>query len=138
MIWAATGSTRQAYAAAACTRPGDTCLLRKAVGTKAVAAAFALDAEITDADRAAWAATGPLDWANESFAIATSPTTAYCVPEEGGCNYAAGNLEWDQGEPKREVVIDAAYVATVTPIIRDRMKRAGVRLGHLLDLALAD
>jgi hypothetical protein len=116
----------------------DTCLLRKAVGTNALPAAFALDAEITDADRAGWVATGPLDWANESFAIATAPATAYCVPQDGGCGYAPGNLEWDQGEPKREVMIDAAYVAAATPIIRDRVKRAGVRLAHLLNQTLAD
>jgi hypothetical protein len=35
-------------------------------------------------------------------------------------------------------MIDAAYVATATPIIRDRLKCAGVRLAHLLDQALAD
>jgi hypothetical protein len=108
------------------------------VGTDPVAAAFALEAETTDADRDAWVATGPVDWANESFAIATAPTTGYCVPEDGGCSYAPGNVELDQGEPKREVVIDGAYVAAATPIIRDRIKRAGVRLAHLLDQALAD
>ena len=37
----------------------DTCLLKKAVGTNPQAAAFALEAEITDADRAAWIAAGP-------------------------------------------------------------------------------
>ena len=60
------------------------------------------------------------------------------MPEDGGCGYAPGNLGWDQDEPKREVMIDAAYVAAATPIIRDRVKRAGVRLAHLLDQALAD
>ena len=34
------------------------------------------------------------------------------------------------------VTIDAAYIAMSTPIIRDRLKRAGVRLAHLLDGAL--
>ena len=53
----------------------DTCLLKKAVGTNPLAAAFALEAEITDADRAAWVAAGPMDWANESFAIAIAPAT---------------------------------------------------------------
>ena len=42
------------------------------------------------------------------------------------------------GEPKKQVMIDAAYVAMSTPIIRDRLKRAGVRLAHVLDEALAD
>jgi hypothetical protein len=116
----------------------DTCLLKKAVGSDLLAAAFALEAEITDADRTVWVATAPQDWANESFAIATAPATAYCVAVDGGCGYAPDNVEWDQGEPERTVVIDAAYVAAATPIIRDRVKRAGVRLAHLLDRALAD
>jgi S1/P1 Nuclease len=116
----------------------DACLPRKAVGADPLSAAFALEAEITNADRDAWVASGPLAWANESFAIAIAPATSYCVPEDGGCSYAPGNVEWDRGEPKRRVVIDAAYVAAATPIVRDRLRRAGVRLAHLLDQAFAD
>src|SRR5262245_45147476 len=41
----------------------DTCLVGKAVGPDPLSAAFALEAEITDADRAAWVATGPIVWA---------------------------------------------------------------------------
>ena len=68
-----------------------------------------------------------MDWANESFAIAIAPATAYCVAEDGGCGYAPGNVELDQDEPEKQVAIDAAYVAMSTPIIRDRLKRAGRR-----------
>ena len=116
----------------------DTCLLKKAVGINPQAAAFALEAEITDADRTAWAAAGPIDWANELFAISIAPATNYCVEDGGVCEYEPGNVELDQGEPKKQVAIDAAYVAMSTPIIRDRLKRAGVRLAHVLDEALAD
>ena len=52
------------------------------------------------------------------------------------CQYEAGNVELDQGEAEKQVAIDAAYVAMSTPIIRDRLKRAGVRLAHLLDVSL--
>ena len=114
----------------------DTCLLKKAVGTNPQAAAFALEAEITDADRAAWVAAGPIDWANESFAITIAAGTKYCVADGGVCQYEAGNVELDQGEAEKQVAIDAAYVAMSTPIIRDRLKRAGVRLAHLLDVSL--
>jgi hypothetical protein len=60
------------------------------------------------------------------------------VAVDGGCSYAPDNVEWDQGEPKRNVVVDAAYVAAAAPIVRDRVKRAGVRLAHRLDEALAE
>ena len=36
------------------------------------------------------------------------------------------------------VDLDMPLVAMSTPIIRDRLKRAGVRLAHLLDEALAE
>jgi hypothetical protein len=116
----------------------DICLLEKAVGTDPQAAVAALGREITAADRAAWVASGPADWANESFAVTIAPATGYCVAAGGACQYEAGNVELDQGEPEKRVTIDAAYVATSAPTIRDRVKRAGVRLAHLLDEALAD
>ena len=75
-------------------------------------------------------------WANELFAIATAASTGYCAESAGVCAYEAGNIALDSGEPQKTVAIDAAYVAASTPIIRDRLKRAGVRLAHLLDEAL--
>ena len=115
----------------------DTCLVEQAVGTDPMAAADQLEGEIIDADRAAWITTGPVDWANESFTIATASATDYCVEEEGSCDYEAGNVQLDAGEPQKTVTIDAAYMAASTPIIRDRLKRAGVCLAHLLDQTLA-
>ena len=77
-----------------------------------------LSRKITDADRTAWVASGPMDWANESFAIATAPATGYRVAETSGCSYAPGNAEWDQGETKRTVMIDAAApYADATPLL---------------------
>ncbi len=116
----------------------DTCLLRKAVSTDLLAAPFALEAEITTADRAVWVVTGPVDWANELFAITIAAGTKYCVADGGACQYEAGNVEFDQGEAEKQVAIDAAYVAMSKPIIRDGLKRAGVRLADLFDRALAD
>ena len=34
------------------------------------------------------------------------------------------------------MTIDAAYVVTNAPIIREQLQKAGVRLAHLLDAAL--
>jgi hypothetical protein len=125
----------------------DTCLLEQADGIDPNATGNQLDQEITaavdqlaseiaDADRAAWITTGPVDWANESFAIATEPSTGYCVQSVELCKYETGNIALDPGEPEKTVTIDAAYVAASTPIIRDRLKRAGVRLAHLLGVSL--
>ena len=89
----------------------DTCLLKMAVGSNPLAAAFALEAEITDADRTAWAAaarsTGPT---NRSRSLLRRPLS-YCVEAGGMCEYEAGNVEFDHDEPQKTVVIDAAYVA---------------------------
>lgn len=38
-----------------------------------------LQTSITDQQRAEWLASGPVDWANESFAIARMPDLGYCV-----------------------------------------------------------
>jgi hypothetical protein len=35
-----------------------------------------------------------------------------------------------------KVNIDAAYVAVNTPIVREQLEKAGVRLAHMLDAAL--
>jgi S1/P1 Nuclease len=115
----------------------DTCLLQQAVGTDVAAAVDQLAGEIVSADTWAWVRSGPVDWANESFAITIADPTDYCDIAGATCAYAPGNEQFDPGEQERKVTIDAAYVARSTPIIRDRLKRAGVRLAHLLDQALA-
>ncbi|MFO1038437.1 MAG: S1/P1 nuclease [Geminicoccaceae bacterium] len=92
------------------------------------AAAAQLEQEITTTDRAQWTASGPVEWANESFAISPAAATGYCVQADGVCRYTADNVALDPGEDERLVRIDAAYVAASTPLVRDRLKRAGVRL----------
>jgi hypothetical protein len=127
----------------------DSCLLKQAVSITSnasgvqleqqLAAAVAqLEQEITDANRADWITTGSVDWANESLTVAEAPATGYCVKTADLCAYEAGNVALDVGEAEKTVTIDAAYVAMSTPIVRDRLKRAGVRLAHLLDEALAE
>jgi hypothetical protein len=39
--------------------------------------------------------------------------------------------------PSGKVTIDAAYVAVNTPIVREQLQKAGVRLAHMLDGALS-
>jgi hypothetical protein len=44
--------------------------------------------------------------------------------------------ELDGGEPEKVVVIDRSNVEINTPTVRDRLVKAGIRLGALLNQAL--
>ena len=68
---------------------------------------------LTAAKRRAWLASKPIDWANESLAIANDPATDYA----------------DHGKP---FDLGADYQQKQLPIIFDRLSRAGARLGGLL------
>ena len=104
----------------------DTCLVAKAVGADVGEAATELMKSITPAKIQGWTQTEPKDWANESFAIAEQAQTKYCTRQGTSCN-----------KPTGKVTIDAAYVAANTPIVREQLQKAGVRLAHMLDAALA-
>jgi hypothetical protein len=43
-----------------------------------------LRAGIADEQRAEWLSSDPVDWANESFAIARKPEVGYCVMVDDG------------------------------------------------------
>ena len=53
-----------------------------------------------------------------------------------GCWYAADNARLDEHEPQKTVVVDRAYIDTHTPVVRDPLVKAGVRV--LLDELRAD
>ena len=104
----------------------DSCLVVKAVGTDVAAAATDLMKSITPAKIEEWTHSDPVDWANESFAIAERPETKYCTQQGAACELPA----------PAKVKIDAAYVEANTPIVREQLQKAGVRLAHMLDAAL--
>ena len=81
--------------------------------------AGALHAEITDAERNAWRTFDIMEWAEESFDLAR--TSAYRKP--GGGQVEAG-----------DALSDAYYKAGL-PIVREQLKKAGVRLAHLINAA---
>jgi hypothetical protein len=105
----------------------DTCLVVKAVGTDVGAAATDLMKSITPAKIEEWRHLVPIGWANESFVIAERAQTKYCVQHGASCDLPA----------PAKVTIDAAYVQANTPIVREHLQKAGVRLAHALDAALA-
>ena len=104
----------------------DSCLVVKAVGTDVADAATDLMKSITPAKIEKWTHSDPVDWANESFAIAERPVTKYCVHQGASCELPS----------PAKVKIDAAYVEANVPIVREQLQKAGVRLAHLLDAAL--
>ena len=114
----------------------DMCIIEKRIGTDETAVAAALEREVTDADRKAWAPPG-LDaaavaaWANESLAIAESPAVQYCVPHGDSCWYSPDARQFSKD--KRKVEITSRYLDEEAPIVRERLKRAGIRLGATLN-----
>lgn len=91
---------------------------------------------VTPAQRRAWLRTQPWQWAAESYAITRQPWTGYCVPSRRMCRYSDSAPTYVEGAPKRSVTIDEAYRNRAAPVIRERITRAGIRLGHWLNLAL--
>lgn len=104
----------------------DNCLVLRSVDGNVSAATTELLKSITPAMRAQWTASGPRDWANESFAIAKAAKSGYCVRHGSSC----------YPPPSRKVKIDAAYVQTNGAVVREQLAKAGVRLSRLLDRAL--
>jgi hypothetical protein len=102
----------------------DTCLVHYAVGDDAGAAASELLSSITASQVQAWDHASLKDWANESFAIARSHTTHYCLLGDGSCQPAPSPLK-----------IGDAYIAGNVPVVREQLAKAGIRLAHLLDEA---
>jgi hypothetical protein len=80
---------------------------------------------ITPAKIESWTHSAPMDWANDSFAIAERAQTKYCIRQGVSCD-----------QPSGKVKIDAAYVAANTPIVRSNCRKQASGLAHLLDAAL--
>jgi hypothetical protein len=106
----------------------DSCLVQEAVGSDATKAATNLIQSITSEKKALWDKSYPRDWANETFAITEAVTTAYCVIHGSTCDPPASN----------NITITAEYLDANKPIVREQLRKAGVRLAHILDDALGN
>ena len=115
----------------------DSCIVEERLGMHPLAIVRELRAGITDEQRAAWLANDPVDWANESFAIAREPGVGYCIMVGDTCQYAADNVDFE-GEPEKVFLVDDGYLDRNAPIARERIAMAGVRLAGLLSRALGD
>jgi S1/P1 Nuclease len=118
----------------------DICIVESQIGSDEGKAAALLRSEITDEDRKAWVPAS-LDpsavavWATESLEIATRPSVQYCFQHNGGCWYAP-EAEQFAGE-RRTAGITAHYLEEEAPVVRERLKKAGIRLAAILNAVLS-
>ncbi len=91
--------------------------------------------QVADEDRAQWLSTLPWQWSAESYVTTIRPEVGYCVLVQGACQFSATQMNWAQGQ-SRSVAIDNAYIDWAMPIIQRRITQGGVRLAHLINLAL--
>ena len=121
----------------------DTCMLVQSVygnvaeptpaSVQSVATAWS--STVTGAQRAQWLSAAPWQWSQESFAITIAPATGYCIMVAATCQYDAARSAFNGSSP-RSFAVTAAYQAQAMPIIQQRITQAGIRLAHILNLAL--
>ncbi len=114
----------------------DFCIIEQIFGPNEDTTASQLEAEITEADRNEWVhapvdAAAVASWANESLSIAREPSVQYCVQHDRACWYSADQPQFTGNQ--RTVDISDQYIEKNTPVVRDRLKRAGVRLAATLN-----
>lgn len=93
-----------------------------------------LQASTSFRDEQAYVRSSPVEWANESYRVTLAPETHYCVQVGGNCQYSATSLK--KSATKRVEPISQGYLAANQAVAEDRIRRAGFRLAHLLNLAL--
>jgi hypothetical protein len=93
-------------------------------------------ASVTDLQRADWLSSAPWQWSAESYAVTLQPAVGYCTMAGGTCQYSPTQLGFLQGRPRTSVVVDGDYIGRSMPVIQRRITQAGVRLAHILNLAL--
>lgn len=95
-----------------------------------------LDANTSIAEKQQFVATAPWQWAAESYEIARRPAVQYCVMAGGSCRYSAELATLPDGGQPKKVRVDAAYLNAFKDVAGERVRRAGIRLAHLVNDAL--
>jgi hypothetical protein len=103
----------------------DNCLVQYAVGPDVSDAVTDLLEGITPELQTRWLASDPRDWANESFAISEAAATGYCAMNGTSCDMPTGS-----------VTIGFDYLDANEPVVKEQLRKAGVRLARVLDVAL--
>jgi hypothetical protein len=114
----------------------DTCIIEKKLGTDPMTVARDLLEAVHESDKTAWVAISVEGWANESFQVTRRPSVGYCVRVGTKCVYQKGNETYSVGEEEKVVLVNLAYLEQHVPFVRDRLKKAGIRLANLLNTTL--
>jgi hypothetical protein len=96
----------------------------------------ALQAQTSLAEEKSFVGSEPWEWAAESYQITLNPDVLYCVKVGEVCQYSPTQEMLPNNGSKRLQQLDQAYLATFERIAEERVKRAGFRLAHFLNLAL--
>jgi hypothetical protein len=80
-----------------------------------------LESSITDEQRAQWLRGTPLDWAQESYDISTSPAVEYCEWKRSSNGEACAGKS-------QERKLTADYQEKFVGVVKQRLQQAGVRL----------
>jgi len=98
-----------------------------------------LQAEITDEERAQWRQGTLVDWAEESYAITRKADTKYCMIEGDSCCYNTNSCEYTGDKSKqttRLMHLAHSYDDGEVDTVKERLKKAGVRLAAILEAQL--
>lgn len=105
--------------------------------TRAYRAADSLAAEISEVEKSQWIDSGPWQWAAESYEITVQPEVSYCTKRNNSCWYAPQNKQLDDGETKRTIQMTDEYLESFSPVVKQRLQQAGIRLANLLNKSLS-
>lgn len=93
-----------------------------------------LQANTTLAEEQSFVGTDPVPWADESYQITLDPLVLYCTKVDPACQYSL--TDPTKTNPPRLQPIGQPYLQSFEGKAQDRIRRAGFRLAHLINLAL--
>jgi hypothetical protein len=95
-----------------------------------------LQANTTLTEEKSFVGTDPWKWANESFEITLKPEVLYCTVVGNACQYSPTMPTLPENGERRRQELDQTYLASFERVAEDRVKKAGFRLAHIVNLAL--
>ena len=95
-----------------------------------------LQAAITAADRTKWRNSTPVDWAEESYALARTADVHYCTLNQAKTSCCYSKTECVHQHKHRTFKVTQAYEDSHEKIVRQRLQQAGVRLAKVLEDSL--
>lgn len=95
-----------------------------------------LNANTSATERKQWTQSEPWQWAAESYAITKQSSVQYCVMVGASCQYSSTVPFLAEGVAEKKVEIDAAYLNQFKDVAGERVRKAGIRLAHIVNSTL--